>query len=51
MVELHRLNENVYGVTGLFHVSDKGVNAGFVVTKNSVVHTGAGITVDGGKFF
>jgi glyoxylase-like metal-dependent hydrolase (beta-lactamase superfamily II) len=50
MVKLHRLSGNVYGVTGLFHLSDVGVNAGFVITKNSIIHIDAGMTVDDGNY-
>jgi hypothetical protein len=50
MVELHRLSGNVYGVTGLFHLSKVGVNAGFVITKNSVIHIDAGMTVADGNY-
>ena len=34
MVRLHRLSSNVYGVTGLFHLSKVDVNAGFVARAN-----------------
>jgi len=47
--KLHRLNENTYGITGLFHLSNVGVNAGFIVTKNSIIHIDAGMTVADGK--
>jgi len=47
--KLHRLNENAYGITRLFHLSNVGVNAGFIVTKNSIIHIDAGMTVADGK--
>lgn len=50
MVGLHRLSGNVYGVTGLFHLSKVGVNAGFVITKNSIIHIDAGMTVTDGNY-
>jgi len=50
MVRLHRLSSNVYGVTGLFHLSNVGVNAGFVLTKNSIIHIDAGMTVADGNY-
>jgi hypothetical protein len=45
MVKLHRLNGNVYGVTNLYHVAGIGVNAGFVISGNSIIHIDAGMTV------
>ncbi len=50
MVGLHRLNGNVYAVTALFHLSKVGVNAGFVTTKNSIIHIDAGMTVTDGNY-
>jgi len=50
MVGLHRLSDNVYGVTELFHLSEVGVNAGFVITKNSIIHIDAGMTVADGNY-
>ncbi len=47
---LHRLNSNVYGVTGLFHPAGVGVNAGFVITSASIVHIDAGTTVNDGEY-
>lgn len=49
MGKLHRLKENAYGITRLFHLSNVGVNAGFIVTKNSIIHVDAGMTVADGK--
>jgi predicted metal-dependent RNase len=50
MVGLHRLSGNVCCVTGLFHLSEVGVNAGFVITKNSIIHIDAGMTVADGDY-
>jgi len=47
--KLHRLNENAYGTTRLFHLSNVGVNAGLIVTKNSIIYIDAGMTVADGK--
>jgi hypothetical protein len=47
--KLHHLNENAYGIAGLFHLSNVGVNAEFIVTKNSIIHIDAGMTVAGGN--
>lgn len=50
MVKLHRLNGNVYGVTNLYHVAGIGVNAGFVISRNSIIHIDAGMTVQDGQY-
>jgi glyoxylase-like metal-dependent hydrolase (beta-lactamase superfamily II) len=50
MADLHRLNDVVYGVTGLFHPAGIGVNAGFVITSDSIVHIDAGSTVADGRY-
>jgi glyoxylase-like metal-dependent hydrolase (beta-lactamase superfamily II) len=50
MANLHRLNHNVYGVTGLFHPAGICVNAGFVITSDSIVHIDAGTTVSDGNY-
>lgn len=48
---VHRLAENVYAITGLFHSSgDPGVNAGVVFGKNSVVFVDCGMSVASGRF-
>ena len=49
MAELHRLAENVYGVTKLYHPAGD-VNAGFVLAEDFVVHVDAGMTMSDGEF-
>jgi glyoxylase-like metal-dependent hydrolase (beta-lactamase superfamily II) len=49
MAELHSLNGNVYGVTGLFHPFGS-VNAGFIITSNSIIHIDAGTTIADGNY-
>jgi glyoxylase-like metal-dependent hydrolase (beta-lactamase superfamily II) len=51
MPELHRLKENVYGVTRLFHPAGPfGVNAGFLIGRDVIVHIDAGMTVRDGEW-
>lgn len=51
MVKLHRLNDNAYGVIELFHPAcSVDTNAGFVLTKNSIIHIDAGMTVADGIY-
>jgi glyoxylase-like metal-dependent hydrolase (beta-lactamase superfamily II) len=48
---VHRLADNVYAITGLFHSSgDPGVNAGVVFGENSVVFVDCGMSVSSGQF-
>jgi len=50
MAEIHQLNGNVYGVVRLFHPAGKdvGVNAGFIISQNKIIHIDAGMTVNDG---
>lgn len=51
MPKLHRIKENVYGVTQLFHPGgDFGTNAGFIITQNTIVHVDAGMTISDGEW-
>ena len=51
MVKLHRLNDNAYGVIELFHPAcSVDTNAGFVLTKNFIIHIDAGMTVADGIY-
>ncbi|MEM3699473.1 MAG: MBL fold metallo-hydrolase [Candidatus Bathyarchaeia archaeon] len=51
-MSVHRLNNKVYGVIGLFHPSSSagGTNAGFIITENSIVHVDAGMTIADGSY-
>lgn len=49
MPKIHRLAENVYGITELFHPAG-WVNAGFIATENFVIHIDAGMTINDGKY-
>ncbi|MFQ6068209.1 MAG: MBL fold metallo-hydrolase [Candidatus Bathyarchaeia archaeon] len=50
MAKLHRLNSNVYEVTKLQHVAGIGVNAGFIMSQNHIIHIDAGMTVQDGQY-
>jgi glyoxylase-like metal-dependent hydrolase (beta-lactamase superfamily II) len=50
VVRTHRLNGDVYGVTNLYHVAGIGVNAGFIISQNSIIHIDAGMTVQDGQY-
>jgi glyoxylase-like metal-dependent hydrolase (beta-lactamase superfamily II) len=49
---VHKVTENVYAITDLFHSKGQlaGVNAGIIFTSNSVVFIDSGMTVDSGEF-
>ena len=49
---VHKLTENVYAITDLFHSKGPlaGVNTGIIFTSNSVVFLDSGMTVDSGEF-
>jgi hypothetical protein len=44
MPELHNLSKDVYGVTNLSHVAGIGVNAGFIIISDTIVHIDSGMT-------
>lgn len=46
--QLHRLDEKVFGVTGLYHPRGT-VNAGFIVTEGAVIHIDAGMRPADGR--
>jgi glyoxylase-like metal-dependent hydrolase (beta-lactamase superfamily II) len=51
MPELHRLDKGVYGVTRLFHpAGDFGVNAGFLISQNKIIHVDASMTISDGEW-
>jgi glyoxylase-like metal-dependent hydrolase (beta-lactamase superfamily II) len=50
MPKLHRLGKNVYGVTDLRHVAGIGVNAGFILLNNTIIHIDSGMTVSDGEY-
>jgi glyoxylase-like metal-dependent hydrolase (beta-lactamase superfamily II) len=50
--EVHKITDDVYAVTGLYHSAESagGVSAGVVFTENSVVFIDAGMTIASGEF-
>ncbi|MDH4258463.1 MAG: MBL fold metallo-hydrolase, partial [Candidatus Aminicenantes bacterium] len=49
---VHRLQDNVFAVTGLYHSSGGrfGTNAGIIFTKNSVIFIDSGMSIASGEF-
>lgn len=47
--EVHKLTNDVYAVTGLYH-PDGSVNAGIIFTENSVIFIDSGMTIASGEF-
>jgi glyoxylase-like metal-dependent hydrolase (beta-lactamase superfamily II) len=47
--EVHKLTDNVYAVTGLYHTNGS-VNAGIIFTENSVIFIDSGMTIASGEF-
>ncbi|MBS7633247.1 MBL fold metallo-hydrolase, partial [Candidatus Bathyarchaeota archaeon] len=50
MTELNRLGNNVYGVTDLRHIAGIGVNAGFILVSDSIIHIDSGMTITDGEY-
>jgi len=50
MPELHHLGNDTYGVTGLRHIAGIGVNAGFILTSETIVHIDSGMTISDGEY-
>jgi cyclase len=48
---VHKITDNVYAITGLYHVQPDGsVNAGIIFTENSVIFIDSGMTIASGEF-
>lgn len=50
MPELSHLGNNVYGVTDLRHVAGIGVNAGFILVPDTIIHIDSGMTITDGEY-
>jgi glyoxylase-like metal-dependent hydrolase (beta-lactamase superfamily II) len=50
MPELHDLGKDAYGVTNLRHIAGMGVNAGFIMTSNTIIHIDSGMTISDGEY-
>lgn len=50
MPELNSLGNNVYGVTDLRHVAGIGVNAGFILVSDTIIHIDSGMTITNGEY-
>jgi glyoxylase-like metal-dependent hydrolase (beta-lactamase superfamily II) len=50
--KVHRVTENVYAITDLYHTAGKGfgVNAGIIFTTQSIIFIDSGMTIASGKF-
>ncbi len=48
--EIICLANNVYGVVNLWHPAGIGVNAGFIITKNNIIHIDSGMTLSDGEY-
>jgi len=50
--EVHKLTENVYAVTGLYHTAGEkaGVSAGIILTAKSIIFIDTGMTIASGEF-
>jgi glyoxylase-like metal-dependent hydrolase (beta-lactamase superfamily II) len=50
MPQVHDFGNNVFGVTGLHHIAGIGVNAGFILTSDTVIHIDSGMTITDGEY-
>lgn len=50
MPEVHRFSDDVYGVTDLRHIAGIGVNAGFILTSDTIIHIDSGMTILDGEY-
>ena len=50
MPELHRLGDNIYGVIDLHHIAGIGVNAGFIMVSDTIIHIDSGMTITDGEY-
>jgi len=50
--EVHKLTENVYAITGLYHSAGKGfgTNAGMIFTQKSIIFIDAGMSIASAEF-